>query len=241
VFRDRKPEMPVNNAPPQRPVPDVLEISPCGGGSLTRPDGSETRPHAHHFKNFTIKVAGFGGQGVLLLGQLLTEMGMREGLEVSWLPSYGPEMRSGSAHCHVCLSKERIGSPLISHPDALIAMNEISLRKFAPQLAPGGLVLYNRDTLPSDFALPPGVRAICIPASEMADKLGSTKVTNIIMMGALLEETECLSPGTAMGVIEDKVKKVVLLETNRKALAAGREFIDHQVRIAVSQPDGFAE
>jgi 2-oxoisovalerate ferredoxin oxidoreductase beta subunit len=241
VFRDRKPEMPVNNAPPQRPVPDVLEISPCGGGPLTRPDGSETRPHSHHFKNFTIKVAGFGGQGVLLLGQLLTEMGMREGLEVSWLPSYGPEMRSGSAHCHVCLSKERIGSPLISHPDALIAMNEISLRKFAPQVAPGGLILYNRDTLPSDFTLPPGVRAICIPASEMADKLGSTKVTNIIMMGALLEETECLSPGTAMGVIEDKVKKVVLLETNRKALAAGREFIDHQVRIAVSQPDGFAE
>ena len=236
VFRDHKPEMPVNNAPPQRPVPDVLEITPVEGAH-----GAATGMHAHHFKNFTIKVAGFGGQGVLLLGQLLTEMGMREGLEVSWLPSYGPEMRSGSAHCHVCLSQERIGSPLISHPDALIAMNEISLRKFAPQVAQGGLILYNRDTLPDDFALPPGVRAICIPASEMADKLGSMKTTNIVMMGALLEETECLSPGTAMGVIEDKVKKVALLETNRKALAAGREFIDHQVRIAVTQPDGFAE
>jgi 2-oxoisovalerate ferredoxin oxidoreductase beta subunit len=235
VFRDRKPEMPVNNAPPQRDVRDVLEINANG-------TAVEIAKHAHHFKSFTIKVAGFGGQGVLLLGQLLTEMGMREGLEVSWLPSYGPEMRSGSAHCHVCLSKERVGSPLISHPDVLVAMNEFSLRKFAPQLGPKGMVLYNQRQLPADFRLPAGVHAICIPASEMADKLGSTKVTNIIMMGALLEETECLSPGTAMGVIQDKVKKVELLETNRKALAAGRRFIDeHAHEEALSQPDGYAE
>ena len=235
VFRDRAPEMPVNNAPPQRTVTDVLDIGEASGHA------KETVAHAHHFKNFTIKVAGFGGQGVLLLGQLLTEMGMREGLEVSWLPSYGPEMRSGSAHCHVCLSKDRVGSPLISHPDALIAMNELSLRKFAPQVTKGGLILYNRDRLPEDFAAPAGIRILCIPASEMADKLGSTKVTNIVMMGALLEESECLSPGTAMGVIEDKVKKIELLETNRKALAAGRRFIDeHAHEEAVSQPDGFA-
>jgi 2-oxoisovalerate ferredoxin oxidoreductase beta subunit len=198
--------------------------------------------HTHRFKNYTVKVAGFGGQGVLLLGQLLTEMGMREGLEVSWLPSYGPEMRSGSAHCHVCLSNERVGSPLISHPDALIAMNEISLRKFAPQLKSGGLVLYNQESLPADFKPPTGVRVICIPASQMADQLGSTKVTNIVMMGALLEESECLAPGTAMGVIQDKVKKVALLETNRKALAAGRHFIDeHAHQEALTQPDGFAD
>jgi 2-oxoisovalerate ferredoxin oxidoreductase beta subunit len=237
VFRDRKPEMPIGNTPPQRPVPDVLEVTPKKDSH----DG-QFASHAHRFKNFTIKVAGFGGQGVLLLGQLLTEMGMREGLEVSWLPSYGPEMRSGSAHCHVCLSKERIGSPLISHPNALVAMNEISLRKFAAQVGPGGLILYNRDSLPADFVVPPKVRVICIPASEMADKLGSTKTTNIVLMGALLEETECLAPGTAMGVIQDKVKKVELLETNRKALAAGRHFIDEHAHLdAVSQPDGFAE
>jgi 2-oxoisovalerate ferredoxin oxidoreductase beta subunit len=235
VFRDRAPEMPVSVSPPQRSVTDVLEI---GAESA---HARETVKHAHHFKTFSIKVAGFGGQGVLLLGQLLTEMGMREGLEVSWLPSYGPEMRSGSAHCHVCLSKERVGSPLISHPDALIAMNELSLRKFAPQLSKGGLILYNHETLPADFTAPAGVRVLCIPASAIADKLGSTKVTNIIMMGALLEETECLAPGTAMGVIEDKVKKVELLETNRRALAAGRRFIDeHAHEEALSQPDGFA-
>ena len=235
VFRDRTPEMPASAGPPLRAVTDVLEI---GQGAS---QDKETVERAHHFKAFTIKVAGFGGQGVLLLGQLLTEMGMREGLEVSWLPSYGPEMRSGSAHCHVCLSKDRVGSPLISHPDALIAMNELSLRKFAPQVARGGLILYNRDRLPEDLAVPTGVRVLSIPASEMADKLGSTKTSNIVMLGALLEATECLSPGTAMGVIEDKVKKVQLLETNRKALAAGRRFIDeHAHEEALSQPDGFA-
>jgi len=156
------------------------------------------------------------------------------------LPSYGPEMRSGSAHCHVCLSKERIGSPLISHPDVLIAMNEISLRKFASQVAPGGVILYNRDKLPDDLTVPQA-RVICIPASEIADKLGSTKVTNIVMMGALLEETECLSPDTASGVLASKIRRTELMETNRQALAAGRDFVDHQTRVgALTQPDGFA-
>ncbi len=234
VFRDRKHEPVENPVVPQRPVPEVLEIASADS------TGSQAPSHAHHFNQFSIKIAGFGGQGVLLLGQLLTEMGMREGLEVSWLPSYGPEMRSGSAHCHVCLSKERIGSPLISYPDVLVAMNEISLRKFAPQVAPGGLILYNQSRLPQDFPLPQA-RVICLPASEIADKLGSTKAANIVMMGALLEETECLLLETATGVLETKIKKVTMIETNRKALAAGREFIDNYVRVgAVSQPDGFA-
>jgi 2-oxoisovalerate ferredoxin oxidoreductase beta subunit len=196
--------------------------------------------HPHHFRDYSIKVAGFGGQDVLLLRQSLTEMGMREGLEVSWLPSYGPEMRSGSAHCHVRLSKERIGSPLTSHPDVLIAMNEVSLRKFAHQVVPGGVIIHNRDRLPSDFALPQAC-VICLPTAEIADKLGSTKVTNTVLMGALLEETECLSPATARGILETKSNKVDLLEIDLQALAAGRNFIDGQVRVgAVSQPDGFA-
>jgi len=235
VFRDRRPEIPAGNEPPQRPVADVLGITPkAEARDVSKPK------HAHHFKDVKIKIAGFGGQGVLLLGQLLIEMGMREGLEVSWLPSYGPEMRSGSAHCHVCLSKERIGSPLISHPDVLVAMNEYSLRKFAHEVASGGVILYNGASLPADFSAP-DVQVVSIPASEIADKLGSTRATNIVMMGALLEETECLAPGTALSVLEDKVKKLNLLEIDRKALTAGRLFIDEQAHIgAVSQPDGFA-
>ena len=233
VYRDRK-LAPVADAVPQTSASKLLglEESEESPAHMAQTNGPLT--------DLRINIAGFGGQGVLLLGQILAEMGMREGREVSWLPSYGPEMRSGSAHCYVCLSKERVGSPLVEHPDVLIAMNEISLRKFAAQVAPGGVILYNRERLPSDFALPQA-RVICIPASEIADKLGSTKVTNIVLMGALLEETECLSPDTAMSVLETKIKKLDLLEIDRQALAAGRNFIDSHVRMgAVSQPDGFA-
>ena len=199
------------------------------------------RPRPHHFRELAIKIAGFGGQGVLLLGQLLAEMGMREGLDVSWLPSYGPEMRSGSAHCHVWLSKERIGSPLLSRPNILIAMNEVSLRKFASQVTPGGTVIYGRDRLPEDIELPQ-VQAVCIPAQEIADRLGSAKVANVVIMGALLEETECLSLNTALNVLEAKVKNPTLLELDRKALDAGRLHIDHTVAMgAVTQADGFAQ
>ncbi len=239
VFRDRKPEIPSGNDPPQRAVADVLGIAPkaavCGVSKL-----KPARRLPSRFKDVKIKIAGFGGQGVLLLGQLLIEMGMREGLQVSWLPSYGPEMRSGSAHCHVCLSKERIGSPLVSHPDVLIAMNEFSLRKFANEVPSGGLILYNGSSVPADFVAPEP-KVVAIPAAEIADKLGSTKAANVVMMGALLEETECLAPGTAVTVLEDVVKKVDLLEIDRKALDAGRLFIDEQAHVgAVSQPDGFA-
>ena len=241
VFRDHRPDAPAvaENEPPQHSVADVLGIKPRG---LTAGPGAHdiSKAKRTHHKDAKIKIAGLGGQGVLLLGQLLIEMGMREGLEVSWLPSYGPEMRSGSAHCHVCLSRERIGSPLVSHPDVLVAMNEFSLRKFAHEVVSGGVILYNGASLPADFNAPE-LQLIAIPAAEMADKLGSTKAANIVLLGALLEETECLAPGTAFSVLEDKVKKLDLLEIDRKALAAGRQFIDKQAHIgALSQPDGFA-
>jgi len=236
LFRDRKPEPLPNGGPPQRSVAEVLEIQAKPAGQP-----SSAKHASHSFQTMTVKVAGSGGQGALLLGQLLAEIGLREGLEVSWLPSYGPEMRSGSAHCHVCLSKERIGSPLISQPDVLIAMNEISLRKFAPFVAPHGLILYNAEKLPENFNAPEA-RVACIPASEIADKLGSMKAANMVLLGALLEETGCLSAETALCVIEQKVKKVELLKTNREALEAGRQFVDTEVWTgAESQPDGFAE
>lgn len=235
VFRDRKVEIPNNNIPPHKTVQELVE----GERNVAR---AAAVPGRHHrFDHLGIKIAGFGGQGVLLLGQLLAEMGMREGLDVSWLPSYGPEMRSGSAHCHVCLSKERIGSPVLTRPDVLVAMNEPSLRKFAAQVAPGGTIIYGREQLPEDLAIPQA-QVICIPASEIADKLGSAKVANVVIMGALLEETECLSSATAMKVLESKVKNAALLELDRQALEAGRLYIDHTVAIgAVTQADGFAQ
>jgi len=234
VYRDHKLEPVAETEPPQRPVADVLELDTEAAAKPTA-----AFAHEHPFEQMTIKIAGFGGQGVLLLGQLLIEAGMREGLEVSWLPSYGPEMRSGSAHCHVCLSKARIGSPLVQHPDVLIAMNEISLRKFAPAVRPDGLIIYNGRAVPA--GLPPlPARVHCVPAAEIADKLGSTKVANIVLMGALLEETGCLEFGTAAATIAEKIKKVALAEINRKALESGRRFADDVlVHEGQPQPDGY--
>ncbi len=234
VFRDRKIEMPASNAPPHKTVAELI----AGKRADATQAGSTFN---HHYRELGIKIAGFGGQGVLLLGQLLAEMGMREGLEVSWLPSYGPEMRSGSAHCHVWLSKERIGAPLVSHPQVLVAMNEMSLRKFASEVAPGGIILYGRDQLPEDFCISQA-QVVCIPASEIADRLGSAKVANVVMAGALLEATECLHAATAMKVLEVKVKNADLLELDRQALEAGRIYVDRHVAVgAVTQADGFTQ
>lgn len=234
VYRDKKPEVPYVAAP-QKPLAEVLEIK---GEKAT---ASEKAARKAHTKDTSIKVAGFGGQGVLLLGQLIAEMGMREHMEVSWLPSYGPEMRSGSAHCHVCLSHERIGSPLITRPKVLIAMNEISLRKFGPQVADGGVIFYNRDRVPEDFSHP-SATVVCIPASEIADQIGSAKVANVVMLGALLEDTECLPFATALEVLGAKVKNEKLMDFNRKALELGRKFIDKNVFIgSVPGPDGYTE
>jgi Pyruvate/2-oxoacid:ferredoxin oxidoreductase gamma subunit len=161
-------------------------------------------------------------------------------MEVSWLPSYGPEMRSGSAHCHVTLGHERIGTPLISQPEVLVAMNELSLHKFAPSVASGGLILYNHTQLPEGFSAPQA-RVVCVPASEIADKLGSAKVANVVMLAALLEETECLPSETAMAVLEATVKNPKFLELDRLALKAGCDYVDTQVEVgAVSQPDGYS-
>jgi 2-oxoisovalerate ferredoxin oxidoreductase beta subunit len=251
VFRDRKPPA-ADGAPPQRPVAEVLEIESAdavdagrlnlaGSAAAGQPRasaGPEAR-RARPFRDLSLKIAGFGGQGVLVLGQLLIEMGMREGLEVSWLPSYGPEMRSGSAHCHVCLSRNRVGSPLISHPDVLIAMNEIALRKFAPQVTAEGLILYNGDSVPRGFEA--AARVVAIPATAIADRLGSSKSANIVLMGALLEERRCLAPETAFEAMNTKLHKASLQEINRRAFEAGRRFVDEQVWTGPeTQPDGFA-
>jgi 2-oxoisovalerate ferredoxin oxidoreductase beta subunit len=234
VFRDRKPLIPDTEQPPQRPLDEVLGLK---GNQECAPVVRQLQS-----RSLSLKIAGFGGQGVLLLGQFVTEMGMSQGLEVSWLPSYGPEMRSGSAHCHVCVARERIGSPLVSQPDVLIAMNEMSLRKFASQVREGGLILYNHSELPADNFLP-DAKVVRVPASDIADTLGSPKVANVVMLGALLAETGCLPRETAMATIKKlAAKRPELLALNQKALDAGCDYILTQVEVgAVSQPDGFCD
>ena len=230
VFRDRKPELPPGPKIPVKTVAEALEVEESAPEIAS--------PRRHHTRDLTLKIAG--GQGILLMGQLLAEMALREHMEVSWLPSYGPEMRSGSAHCHVSLSHERIGSPLITQPEVLIAMNELSLHKFAASVVSGGLILYNHTKLPEGFSAPQA-RIVCVPASEIADRLGSAKVANVVMLAALLEETECLPAESAISVLETVVKNPRLLELNRQAMKAGRDYVDTEIEVgAVAQPDGYS-
>lgn len=220
VYRDRK-LAPVNDAVSQITVTQLIGLEePKESPAVSAPS---VEPHP----DLRVNIAGFGGQGVLLLGQILAEMGMRAGREVSWLPSYGPEMRSGSAHCYVCLSHERVGSPLVEHPDVLIAMNEVSLHKFATQVGPHGTILYNAATLPKGF---PAQQAMvyCVPAAEVADGLGTTKAANMVMLGALLELTHTLPKESAFALLKAKVRNAKLLDVDCHAIDAGMECLRKQ-------------
>jgi 2-oxoisovalerate ferredoxin oxidoreductase beta subunit len=213
VYRDRK-LAPVNDAVPQITVSKLFGLEETKDVPEVPVAPKEIHP------DLRVNIAGFGGQGVLLLGQVLAEMGMNAGREVSWLPSYGPEMRSGSAHCYVCLSKERVGSPLAEHPDVLIAMNEISLRKFARHVGPHGTVLYSGAKLPEGFP-PQQAMIYCVPAAEIADGLGTTKATNMVMLGALLELTHTLPKASAFTLLKKKVRNAKLFEVDCQAIDAG--------------------
>ena len=168
-----------------------------------------------------IKVAGFGGQGVLMLGEVLAEAGLEAGYEVSWLPSYGPEMRSGTSNCHVRLASHPIDSPLVSRPNVLLAMNEPSLRKFLNAVEEGGLVLYNGGELPPD-CLRRDLRIIALPFTQIADSIGATKVANIVMLGALLEATGMLPQNRVEGALRRLVHPR-FLQLDFDALVRGRD------------------
>jgi 2-oxoisovalerate ferredoxin oxidoreductase beta subunit len=175
--------------------------------------------------NPRLKIAGFGGQGILFMGVALTEAGMRAGRYVSWLPSYGPEMRGGTANCHVTISDCAIGSPLVSETDVLIAMNRPSLEKFQQEVRPGGIVLYN-SSLISGVTLREDVEVAAVPATDIADKLGNSKVANVVMLGAYLALSNLLPDGTVLEAINEKAhSRPGLAEFNTKALFAGKEFI----------------
>lgn len=171
-----------------------------------------------------MRVAGFGGQGVLLLGEVLAEAGLDAGLEVSWLPSYGPEMRSGTSNCHVRLSKESIDSPLVVHPDVLVAMNEPSLHKFYDTVRPGGWVLYNGDSLPEGCRRS-DVHVLALPFTHLADDLGDARAQNMIMLGALLEATGILTQESVDEALRRLVKSAKWVELDDRAIARGRELL----------------
>jgi 2-oxoisovalerate ferredoxin oxidoreductase beta subunit len=222
-FRDRTQEaVPRRAAPPPPAVEDIPRILGLSANGCEANHAEPVRPHTVRPLDAGIKVAGFGGQGVLMLGYLLAEAGMEAGYEVSWLPSYGPEMRSGTSHCHVRLSSGPISSPLVSRANVLLALNEPSLRKFLPAVEPGGIVLYNGETLPED-CVRPDVRMIARHFTGLADKLGDPKVGNVVMLGSLLEATGLLEPEPVTVALRASIKNKKYLDLDLAALELGRE------------------
>jgi 2-oxoglutarate ferredoxin oxidoreductase subunit gamma len=175
-----------------------------------------------------IIIAGFGGQGVMSMGQLLTYAGMLEGKNVSWLPSYGPEMRGGTANCNVIISDDEVGSPIVTKASAVIALNRPSLDKFEEAVVPGGLLLIN-SSLVDRKAERDDVEVVYVPANEIADELGNSRIANSVVLGAYLAKVgEGISPKS----IIEALKKVLgpskqdLIPLNEEALKRGAELVN---------------
>jgi 2-oxoglutarate ferredoxin oxidoreductase subunit gamma len=176
-------------------------------------------------KTTQILFAGFGGQGILFAGKFLAYKGLKEDKQVSWLPSYGPEMRGGTANCSVILSETPVGSPIITEPDVLVAMNLPSLEKYIDTVVPGGQI-YVDSSLIDVKVEREDVQVFYIPATQMAKDQGLTTLANMVIVGHLLENHPELSFEGTSEVVENLVpaKKEALKELNMKALNMGKEY-----------------
>ncbi len=166
--------------------------------------------------------AGFGGQGVLFAGQLLAYTALEEGKHVTWIPSYGPEMRGGTANCTVVVSDEPIGSPVCMHPSIAVVFNNPSLEKYEPLVKPGGLLVVNQSLM----VTPPArtdLEIVLIPATEAATEMGQVRVANMILFGALLARQPIVRVETVLAVLQDKLgaRKAHLHQVNKAALERG--------------------
>lgn len=175
-------------------------------------------------------IAGFGGQGVMLIGNLLAYAGMEAGLEVTYIPVYGPEMRGGTANCTVVISSEDIGSPIIQRPKSLIVMNQPSMDKFQPRLQDGGVQIINSSLV--DPALAEArVKTYAVPTNEIADKLGNTRMANMVALGAYVQATGVVP----LDVVKKSLSSVIsahyshLLVKNADALQAGADHVAAQM------------
>jgi 2-oxoisovalerate ferredoxin oxidoreductase beta subunit len=216
-LRDRSKTVSPRPAPaPAAPVeqlPHIMGLDASGG----EPEARALKP-----LDVRVRIAGFGGQGVLMLGEVLAEAGLEAGYEVSWLPSYGPEMRSGTSNCHVRISSHPVDSPLVSRPNVLVAMNEPSLRKFIQTAEPGALVIYDGPEIPTGCERS-DVRTIALPFTELADSLGSSKAANIVILGTLLEANSAIEEEYVLSALKRKVKSQRWFDLDVAAMALGRE------------------
>ena len=172
-----------------------------------------------------ILIAGFGGQGVLFAGKFLAYKGMMEDKNISWLPSYGPEMRGGTANCSVVLSDMPVGSPIITNPDVLVAMNLPSLQKFVNTVVPGGKIFID-STLIEAKVERTDVEVFYVPATQLAKDAGFSTLANMILMGKVIKETNAVRFDNNRETLESFIpaKKATLIDINCQALQTGYDF-----------------
>ncbi len=180
-------------------------------------------------------IAGFGGQGVLFAGQVLAHAALDADLHTTWYPSYGPEMRGGTANCTVVISDQPIGSPIVARPQAAIVLNLPSLERYEPLLEPGGLLIVNASLIDREVERD-DLDVIAIPADDVAAELGNPRLTNMVLLGAYLARTEALSVAQVSATLERVLPKrhQHLLSANHAALARGAELAAEAAREAAA-------
>ena len=176
-------------------------------------------------KTTQILIAGFGGQGVLFAGKFLAYKGLVQDKQVSWLPSYGPEMRGGTANCSVIISDTPVGSPIITNPDVLVAMNLPSLTKFVDTVVPGGKIIIDSTLIDAKVARS-DVEVFYVPATQMAKDAGFSTLANMILAGKVLKETNAVTFDGNKETLEAFIpaKKANLIDINCQALQAGYDY-----------------
>jgi 2-oxoglutarate ferredoxin oxidoreductase subunit gamma len=179
-----------------------------------------------------IIIAGFGGQGVLFGGQLMAYAALDIGMEVSWIPSYGPEMRGGTANCTVIIADEEIGSPTVRHPKAAVVFNLPSFDKYEPLVIPGGVLIANQSLINRDFQRNDLI-SIMVPANEIAESIGNKRLTNMVLLGALLEALPVLTIESVQKTLETHLpqRHKHLLPMNAQALRQGAELVQRQLAV----------
>ncbi|MEW6698445.1 MAG: 2-oxoacid:acceptor oxidoreductase family protein [Bacillota bacterium] len=172
-------------------------------------------------------ISGFGGQGVMFMGKILAYAGMLADKEVSWIPSYGPEMRGGTANCSVIVSNEEINCPVVNKPSLVVAMNGPSQVKFLPALVPGGLLVVNSSIVKEDVTRE-DVRVLKIPAQELAaEKVGRASLANVVVLGAMLAKIDVLTLEDVVAALKEVVaaKRPEMLAINQQALEVGMNYV----------------
>jgi 2-oxoacid:acceptor oxidoreductase gamma subunit (pyruvate/2-ketoisovalerate family) len=217
VFRDIDRSESIRRLTVKAPLP--TETAAEGAAEAAKPSAA-----AEKFEEIALTISGFGGQGVLFAGVVLAEGAVREGLETTWIPSYGPEMRGGTAHCNLRMSRGKIASPMITKPSAVVAFNQPSVEKFASAIVPGGLLLVN-SSLVTELPDRKDIKIVKVPAYEAAAAVDNPKGANMVLIGAYIEISGAVSAESIHKAFVEKGIRPELVESNMKAIEAGRRII----------------